>query len=118
MPFVLLLDDAQRDVRQQGGQDPTLRRPAVGAQELLLGQNASLQECQDEPLELRVTDALPHALHQPMMAHPLMSPSIAHWKGSFSPRFQRFPPRERISTLRCAMAPWTDFPGRKPYETG
>jgi hypothetical protein len=51
------------DVRQQGGEDPTLRRTAVGAQELFLGQNASLQECQDEPLELRVADASPNAPH-------------------------------------------------------
>lgn len=125
MSLVPFFDDAERDVGQQRGQDTALRRAAIAAHELCLRHGSGFQECLDQPRELRVDDAPSHPDHQRVMIDAVeagldvaFDPSIAHWKGSFSALFQRLLPRGFISALRCAMAPWTDRPGLKPYETG
>jgi hypothetical protein len=62
--LVSFLDRAERDVRQERRQNPTLGSAGIRAGELTLCQDTCSQERYDESIHLRVTDAPAYPVHQ------------------------------------------------------
>ena len=66
-PLISLFDNAQGDVGQQRRNDATLRRPGIGAPELLLCQGSGFQELHQQSIHRPVGTVPPDPLHQQMM---------------------------------------------------
>ncbi len=66
-PLISFLDETQRDIGQQRGEDPALWCTAVAACELSFRQDASLQERPDQSVEFVVADAATDSVHQVMV---------------------------------------------------
>src|ERR1700680_1514751 len=66
-PLISLFDNAQGAVAQRGRNDATLRRPGIGAPELLLCQDSGFQELHQQSIHRPVGTVPPDPLHQQMM---------------------------------------------------
>jgi hypothetical protein len=79
---VSLLDEAEGDVGEHGRKDTALRRASVTAHEVTFGEDACLEECNDQAVHLRIIDTSANSLHQAVMRDvvetPLISPSTIH----------------------------------------
>src|SRR6185437_14855037 len=64
MTLVSLLNDTQRDIGEQGREDPSLWRATVAACELYFGQHPGFQERDGQSIEFVVADATTHSFHQ------------------------------------------------------
>ena len=65
--LVTFLDRAKSDVGKQRGDDPTLRRAVVCAQELILRQNSGFQKLSDQPHDPPVGHACAQPIHEMVM---------------------------------------------------
>jgi hypothetical protein len=74
MTFIPFLNRGERDVGQQGREDPALGCPGIRTKELLLRQDPGLQEGQHQARNLAVSDAPTHSLHQCVMVDIVEAP--------------------------------------------
>jgi hypothetical protein len=65
--LVSFLNDAEGDVGEQRGEHPTLGYSGIAAHEVAFAHDASLKECDDQPIDLRVGDPSAYSVHQTMM---------------------------------------------------
>jgi hypothetical protein len=114
MTLVPFLDRTECNVGQQRRQDSTLRCAGGRPRQLLLGQDAGLQEGDEQPVHLQVGDPPANSIHQGMMVDvveasfdvPLDGPLVWERSSCFPPFLPG--PQEHTQSLERPMdrLPW------------